>query len=152
VQVLQQRVDRVGPRPGRPAHRVAHPHHPGSHVARQRRLPTRMLYLRRLPTARPREGGQSDGAGPHPAATFTGVALSDLHRGFRDDDQRRAASAAVMDRLVDDREQEECHSLLKFWWQLTTPNPSEPCLHTVLRAAGGGGAERDRATAPPRWR
>jgi hypothetical protein len=48
------------------------------------------------------------------------VGLEELHRGFRDDQQRRRAASVVMDRLADDREQEECHHLMRFWWQLST--------------------------------
>jgi TPR repeat protein len=48
------------------------------------------------------------------------VSLNDLHRGFRDDQQRSRAAAVVLERLADDREPEECRCLMRFWWQLTT--------------------------------
>ncbi|WP_231953843.1 hypothetical protein [Actinoplanes derwentensis] len=46
------------------------------------------------------------------------MSLTDLRRGFRDEDQLRLAQAIVMGHLADDREQEECRVLMKFWWQL----------------------------------
>ncbi|MGW6448869.1 hypothetical protein [Lentzea sp. NPDC055074] len=44
--------------------------------------------------------------------------LTDLHGGFRDDEQRSRAQKVVSDRLADDREQEECRYLMRFMWQL----------------------------------
>jgi hypothetical protein len=46
------------------------------------------------------------------------VSLLDLSHGFRDGYQRQSAQAIVMQRLADDREQEECRVLMRFWWQL----------------------------------
>ncbi|MFI1995437.1 hypothetical protein [Actinoplanes sp. NPDC020271] len=46
------------------------------------------------------------------------MSLLDLRHGFRDEHQRSSAQAIVMQRLADDREQEECRVLMKFWWQL----------------------------------
>ncbi|WP_240670259.1 hypothetical protein [Actinoplanes solisilvae] len=46
------------------------------------------------------------------------MSLVDLRHGFRDENQLRLTQAIVMDRLADDREQEECRVLMKFWWQL----------------------------------
>jgi hypothetical protein len=46
------------------------------------------------------------------------VSLVDLRHGFRDEYQLQAAQGIVMQRLADDREQEECRVLMKFWWQL----------------------------------
>jgi hypothetical protein len=47
------------------------------------------------------------------------VSLVDLRHGFRDEYQLQSARAIVMQRLADDREQEECRVLMKFWWQLS---------------------------------
>ncbi|MDX8048437.1 hypothetical protein SK571_03500 [Lentzea sp. BCCO 10_0798] len=44
--------------------------------------------------------------------------LTDLHGGFRDDEQLSRARDVVVDRLADDREQEECRYLIRFAWQL----------------------------------
>jgi tetratricopeptide (TPR) repeat protein len=52
-----------------------------------------------------------------------GVSLTDLHDRFRDDHQRRRAAEVVHLRLADDRQQEECRSLMRLWWQLTTDLP-----------------------------
>ena len=46
------------------------------------------------------------------------VSLVDLRHGFRDEYQLQLARGVVMQRLADDREQEECRVLMKFWWQL----------------------------------
>ncbi|GLW35213.1 hypothetical protein Areg01_81490 [Actinoplanes regularis] len=46
------------------------------------------------------------------------VSLVDLRNGFRDEYQLQSVQAVVMQRLADDREQEECRVLMKFWWQL----------------------------------
>ncbi|GID21684.1 hypothetical protein Aab01nite_52740 [Paractinoplanes abujensis] len=47
------------------------------------------------------------------------MALTDLHRGFRDDAQRRRAAELVLSRLGDERRQAELHSLLQFTAQLS---------------------------------
>lgn len=44
--------------------------------------------------------------------------LTDLNNGFRDDLQRKRAQAVIHDRLADDRKQDECRYLMRFWWQL----------------------------------
>ncbi|MEU9865430.1 hypothetical protein AB0D99_31635 [Streptomyces sp. NPDC047971] len=49
------------------------------------------------------------------------MTLTDLRDGFRDDDQRKCVQAVVHSRLADDREQQECRYLMRFWWQLTMP-------------------------------
>lgn len=46
------------------------------------------------------------------------VDLRDLRLGFRDDDQNRQTRVIIHDRLADDRLQDECRCLMKFWWQL----------------------------------
>lgn len=46
------------------------------------------------------------------------VSLVDLRYGFRDEHQLQSAQAVVMQRLADDREQEECRVLMNFWRQL----------------------------------
>ncbi|WP_250033446.1 hypothetical protein [Paractinoplanes maris] len=46
------------------------------------------------------------------------MSLVDLRHGFRDEAQLRLAQGVVMLRLADDREQEECRVLMKFFWQL----------------------------------
>jgi hypothetical protein len=43
----------------------------------------------------------------------------ELHSYFRDDDQRQAVQDIVQTRLADDRNQEECRYLMRFWWQLS---------------------------------
>ncbi|WP_345633922.1 hypothetical protein [Rugosimonospora acidiphila] len=45
--------------------------------------------------------------------------LRNLRLGFRDDAQRRRAQRVIHDRLADDRLQDECRYLMKFWWQLS---------------------------------
>jgi hypothetical protein len=47
------------------------------------------------------------------------VDLRSLRLGFRDDAQRRRAQGVVHDRLADDRLQDECRYLMRFWWQLS---------------------------------
>jgi hypothetical protein len=47
------------------------------------------------------------------------VSLIDLSGGFRDDAQRRRVQAVIHDRLADDRKQDECRHLMRFWWQLS---------------------------------
>ncbi|MEU9114061.1 hypothetical protein AB0D04_20315 [Streptomyces sp. NPDC048483] len=49
------------------------------------------------------------------------MTLTDLSEGFRDVDQRRRVQAVIHDRLADDQEQQECRSLMRFWWQLSVP-------------------------------
>jgi hypothetical protein len=49
---------------------------------------------------------------------LSGVTLTDLHRGFRDESQRRLAQGVIMFRLADDRNQEECRYLMRLFWQL----------------------------------
>jgi hypothetical protein len=49
------------------------------------------------------------------------MTLADLRTGFRDDDQRRRVQALIHDRLADDRDQQECRYLMRFWWQLAMP-------------------------------
>ncbi|MFC7534651.1 hypothetical protein [Actinoplanes sp. GCM10030250] len=46
------------------------------------------------------------------------MSLTDLRHGFRDEDQLYLAQGMVMMRLADDRDQEECRALMRFWWQL----------------------------------
>ncbi|MEW2330477.1 hypothetical protein AB0880_21995 [Micromonospora chersina] len=45
--------------------------------------------------------------------------LRSLRVGFRDDAQRSRAQRVIHDRLADDRLQDECRYLMKFWWQLS---------------------------------
>ncbi|MCW8103555.1 hypothetical protein OG288_01800 [Streptomyces tauricus] len=47
------------------------------------------------------------------------MTLTDLSNGFRDDEQRRRVQAVIHDRLADDRDQQECPFLMRFWWQLS---------------------------------
>ncbi|MEU6028667.1 hypothetical protein ABZ825_16865 [Streptomyces tauricus] len=47
------------------------------------------------------------------------MTLTDLSNGFRDDEQRRRVQAVIHDRLADDRDQQECRFLMRFWWQLS---------------------------------
>ncbi|WP_141726222.1 hypothetical protein [Actinacidiphila rubida] len=47
------------------------------------------------------------------------MSLTDLSFGFRDESQRRRVQAVVHDRLADDRDQQECRCLMRFWWQLS---------------------------------
>lgn len=44
--------------------------------------------------------------------------LTDLSNGFRDGAQRRRTQAVIEERLADDRQQDECRYLMRFWWQL----------------------------------
>ena len=44
--------------------------------------------------------------------------LRDLRIKFRDEEQRRQVQDIVMFRLADDRDQDECRYLMRFWWQL----------------------------------
>ncbi|MET7808842.1 hypothetical protein [Micromonospora chersina] len=45
--------------------------------------------------------------------------LRNLRLGFREDAQRSRAQRVIHDRLADDRLQEECRYLMRFWWQLS---------------------------------
>jgi hypothetical protein len=47
------------------------------------------------------------------------VALTDLHGGFRDEDQHQRAAQLILDRFGDERRQSELHSLLMFSSQLS---------------------------------
>ncbi|MGW0567530.1 hypothetical protein [Streptomyces tauricus] len=47
------------------------------------------------------------------------MTLTDLSNGFRDDEQRRRVQAVIHDRPADDRDQQECRFLMRFWWQLS---------------------------------
>ncbi|MFJ8013777.1 hypothetical protein [Streptomyces sp. NPDC096339] len=47
--------------------------------------------------------------------------LTDLNNGFRDVEQRRCVQRVIHDRLADDRDQQECRFLMRFWWQLAMP-------------------------------
>jgi hypothetical protein len=46
------------------------------------------------------------------------MALTHLCEDFRDDFQRARVQATIHNRLADDREQQECRYLMRFWWQL----------------------------------
>lgn len=47
--------------------------------------------------------------------------LTDLRDGFRDDAQLWRVRAIVHERLADDRDQQECRYVMRFWWQLSMP-------------------------------
>lgn len=64
------------------------------------------------------------------------VSLNDLYNGFRDNEQRRRVRAVVHDRLADDRNQQECRYLMRFWWQLGT-TVGEVSLEQLGRYVGG---------------
>ncbi|MFI6285508.1 hypothetical protein ACIBCM_12235 [Streptomyces sp. NPDC051018] len=49
------------------------------------------------------------------------MTLTGLGSGFRDDEQRRCVRTVIHDRLADDRDQQECRYLMRFWWQLGMP-------------------------------
>ncbi|MFF5259824.1 hypothetical protein ACFY4C_12825 [Actinomadura viridis] len=49
----------------------------------------------------------------------TAAPLTDLPGRFRDEEQRTKVKRIVHDLLADDRHQEECRYLMRFWWQLT---------------------------------
>lgn len=51
------------------------------------------------------------------------MSLIGLRHGFRDEAQLRMTQGVVMLRLADDREQEECRVLMKFFWQLAMTYP-----------------------------
>ncbi|ARF75003.1 hypothetical protein ACPEIF_02065 [Streptomyces sp. NPDC012600] len=46
------------------------------------------------------------------------MTLTDLSNGFRDEDQQRCVQAVIHSRFADDRDQQECRYLMRFWWQL----------------------------------
>lgn len=46
------------------------------------------------------------------------VSLRDL-KGLVDEAQRKRLQQIVMNRLADDRDQDECRYLMRFWWQLS---------------------------------
>ncbi|MEU2542582.1 hypothetical protein [Streptomyces iakyrus] len=46
------------------------------------------------------------------------MTLTDLPAGFRDEEQRGSVRRVIHDRLADDRDQQECRYLMRFWWQL----------------------------------
>jgi hypothetical protein len=46
------------------------------------------------------------------------MTLTDLPAGFRDEEQRGYVRRVIHDRLADDRDQQECRYLMRFWWQL----------------------------------
>lgn len=61
-----------------------------------------------------------------PQPLMRGVSLTsmivnflNLKSYFRDDEQRCAVQNIVQYRLADDRIQEECRYLMRFWWQLS---------------------------------
>ncbi|MFJ6557084.1 hypothetical protein ACIQNT_33415 [Streptomyces luteogriseus] len=49
------------------------------------------------------------------------MTLTDLPAGFRDEEQRGYVRRVIHDRLADDRDQQECRYLMRFWWQLGMP-------------------------------
>ncbi|MFJ5774169.1 hypothetical protein [Streptomyces sp. NPDC093094] len=49
------------------------------------------------------------------------MCLTDLRAGFRDDEQLGRARSVIHSRLADDRDQQECRYLMRFWWQLSMP-------------------------------
>ncbi|WP_031521966.1 hypothetical protein [Streptomyces sp. NRRL F-5123] len=85
------------------------------------------------------------------------MSLTDLHTGFRDAEQQRRVRRVIHDRLADDREQQDCRFLMRFWWQLGMPyqevstdelrrNLSSPKLAVVealIRAVRSSHAEID---------
>ncbi|MEU6183452.1 hypothetical protein [Streptomyces coeruleorubidus] len=66
------------------------------------------------------------------------MTLTDLSSGFRDLDQRQCAQAVIHDRLADDRDQQECRYLMRFWWQLCVPY-REVTLDQLRANVGGPG-------------
>ncbi|MET9765102.1 hypothetical protein ABZ016_39625 [Streptomyces sp. NPDC006372] len=64
------------------------------------------------------------------------MTLTDLSLGFRDPDQRRCAQAVIHNRLADDRDQQECRYLMRFWWQLCVPY-REVTLDQLRENVGG---------------
>ncbi|NUP34896.1 MAG: hypothetical protein HOU01_24755 [Streptomycetaceae bacterium] len=69
--------------------------------------------------------------------------LTDLRDGFRDDAQLWRARAIVPGRLADDRDQQECRYVMRFWWQLGM----RPRLVRVSSATKADALSRPR---PPR--
>lgn len=63
--------------------------------------------------------------------------LRDLRSKFRDERQRRQVQDIVQMRLADDRDQDECRYLMRFWWQLlmSYQEVTEPELEQHLAAA-----------------
>ncbi|MFD8225897.1 hypothetical protein ACFV16_17180 [Streptomyces massasporeus] len=55
------------------------------------------------------------------------MTLTDLPAGFRDEEQRGYVRRVIHDRLADHRDQRECRSLMRFWWQ-----PGMPCREVTL--------------------
>ncbi|MFG3723265.1 hypothetical protein ACGF8D_36315 [Streptomyces massasporeus] len=49
------------------------------------------------------------------------MTLTDLPAGFRDEEQRGYVRRVIHDRLADDRHQQKCRYLMRFWWQLGMP-------------------------------
>ncbi|WP_157429828.1 hypothetical protein [Actinomadura oligospora] len=49
------------------------------------------------------------------------MSLTDLASGFRDEEQLTRVRAVIEWRLADDRRQQECRYLMRFWWQLSMP-------------------------------
>ena len=47
--------------------------------------------------------------------------LRTLRQRFRDDAQLRRVRDVIQLRLADDRDQDECRTLMRFWWQLGMP-------------------------------
>jgi len=45
--------------------------------------------------------------------------LGDLSGRLVDQAQRRRLQQAIHDRLADDRDQDECRYIVRFWWQLS---------------------------------
>ncbi|MER5835322.1 hypothetical protein ABT116_31960 [Streptomyces sp. NPDC002130] len=46
------------------------------------------------------------------------MTLTDLPAGFRDIEQLGYVRRVIHDRLADDRDQQACRYLMRFWWQL----------------------------------
>jgi hypothetical protein len=49
---------------------------------------------------------------------MTNEDLKHLHERFSHDGQQQTARDVVQNRLADDRDQNECRYLMRFWWQL----------------------------------
>ena len=63
--------------------------------------------------------------------------MRDLRAKFRDEQQRCQVQNIVELRLADDRDQDECRYLMRFWWQLSMSyqEVTEPELEQHLTAA-----------------
>ncbi|MFC5185393.1 hypothetical protein [Actinomadura harenae] len=65
------------------------------------------------------------------------MSLTDLASGFRDKEQLTRMRAVIHSCLADDRRQEECRYLMRFWWQLsmsyTEVSPEELRTHVGER-------------------